>query len=197
MRFFLSLLSLFILSSCQTPSRPTLAPSAPAGAYTLSSKGISGRVVSPGDWLGQDLDYPPFEQLRRQFEAQQEVRLKTRGEAHVTLISPPEMKVLRRSMTAVAMTVLAHEMDIENNPFDVICLGKGVKDQMATYFIVVRSPRWLEFRREVAKRAGYPRDFAPEDFHPHITLGFTDRDLFIQDGVVKNEKSCLTPVTVQ
>ncbi len=200
MRTFGVLLSLFLLSSCQTAvSRQTASGQASDAnektQFSLASKGVTGRLLAPGDWLGQELDFRPFDQLRTELEKQLGKPLKNRGEAHVTLISPPEMKILSQTLSPQTVTELATKMGVAQTSFEVLCLGRGAKESMATYFVVARSPRWLEFREEVARLAGKPKDFRAQEFYPHITLGFTDRDLHLQDGIIKNEKACLNTVT--
>lgn len=208
------LLSLFLLSACQSTPSPATQPESAAierstvGSPTtlhLTSKGITGQLLAPGDWLGQELEFAPYEKVRTQVEKFIGKRLKHRGEAHVTLITPPEMKVLLQSTTSKAIQELAAKMDMGNTVFDVVCIGRGVgKDRMETYFVVIKSPRFLEFREQVARlaqpssrRLAQTSGFDPNSFYPHVTLGFTERDLHLQDGIQKNEKLCLSSANVQ
>jgi len=56
---------------------------------------------------------------------------------------------------------------------------------MVTYFIVVDAPFLKTWRKT---RWGLNEEKFP--YYPHITLGFTERDLHLQDGAVKDARSC-------
>lgn len=90
---------------------------------------------------------------------------------------------------------MAINRNIQGSNFDVTCLGSGKKDKDHTYFIVVESQDLVEIRKDVQKlfvhRGGDPLAFNPTKFYPHITLGFTTRDLHESDGVIKDKRSCL------
>lgn len=171
----------------------------------LARKGVNGKVDSPGTWLGQNLEYGPYEELRILLEKKLGTPLKNRGEAHITVISPPEMRVLLQApappggdkLTATGIAELAKSKKLGGTDFDVICLGRGQKEKQRTYFVVVRAPEWIEFRKDLARRAGLPKDFRATTYYPHITLGFTDKDLHLQDGVIKDETSCVHWVKLQ
>lgn len=202
MRLYLLLLSVFLLCSCQTASVPPHGPNsaveipktASITRFSLAKTGVNGRLLSPGGWLGQDLEFKPYNDLRLQLEKDLGKILQNRGEAHVTIITPPEMKILNRTASAADILKLATAVDLGNAELEIVCLGQAQKDGLETYFVVVRSPRLLNFRKNVAKIAKNLKDFKAEEFYPHVTLGFTERDLHLQDGVVKNEKSCRNPI---
>lgn len=53
---------------------------------------------SMGSWLGVNLSYGPFDQLRKSVEKTIKYKLNSRGEAHITVITPPEFdKILKKS----------------------------------------------------------------------------------------------------
>ena len=43
----------------------------------------------------------------------------------------------------------------------------------------------------VHKRSGEGRLLSVDDYYPHITIGFTKKDLHANDGIVKDLESCL------
>ena len=78
-----------------------------------------------------------------------------------------------------------------------MCLGVGIHESnptMQTYYVVVSSEGMLDFRRTVTRAfieaGGQADDFDAEAYWPHVTLGFTKRDLFESDGVIKNLETC-------
>lgn len=171
-----------------------------AEAFRLASKGLHNELVAPGDWLGVALEYKPYANLREALEKKLGILLKNRGEAHLTLITPPEMKLLLASpagnhpLTPEKIADMAKAFHVQSSDFKAVCIGQGHKGSEKTYFVVIRSSRAREFREAIFTRAGSPAGFHPDEFYPHITLGYTDRDLHAQDGVIKDEKSCFEKV---
>ncbi|KAI9593413.1 hypothetical protein BDF19DRAFT_415521 [Syncephalis fuscata] len=72
---------------------------------------------------------------------------------------------------------------------------------MEVYFLVVESSHLMAIREEIGQlfhaRGGKSKDFNAATYWPHITLGFTDRDLFIQDGVFKDRSTCWANIRVE
>ncbi|RKP24016.1 hypothetical protein SYNPS1DRAFT_30214 [Syncephalis pseudoplumigaleata] len=72
--------------------------------------------------------------------------------------------------------------------------GDGDDPSMEVYYLVVESAGLVAVREAIARlfraRGGRPSDFCATAFWPHITLGFTDRDLFVEDGVFKDRTTC-------
>jgi len=96
---------------------------------------------------------------------------------------------------------IANAMDIQNTRISPLCLGKasekvdGKPDVNTVYFVVMSAPKLVEIRKEVfklyVKKGGDGALFQPEAIWPHVTVGFTYRDMFIQDGVYKGLNSCI------
>lgn len=149
-------------------------------------------------YLAMNLDKSAADKLRKNLEKKESLQLMNRGESHITVISPPEFKVLSRYLRIQDITRIAEEMKIEESPVKALCLGKSVvkldSEPEATYYVVVSSVRLLEIREAIQKiyvsKGGNATDFKPDFFYPHITLGFTKRDLFYEDGIVKDVNSC-------
>lgn len=76
--------------------------------------------------------------------------------------------------------------------------GRKGKKEIKTYFLVVGSPALLAIRKKISKlfveKGGQAKDFVADNFFPHVTIGFTQRDLFESDGVVKDATSCILPL---
>ncbi len=152
-----------------------------------------------GSYLMQNIFYPPFEDARKQVEQQLNITLQNRGEAHITIVTPPEFdQVLKNRLTMEEINQIASDMKIQNTPFKAVCVGRGQLGEDQTYFVVVRSRQLFLIRQAIYKRyvanGGDRADWDPNRFYPHITLGYTKRDLHLEDGVIKDESSCQWPI---
>lgn len=151
-------------------------------------------------YLTQNIHFPPVDRLRGDLEGKLGVSLKNRGEAHITVVTPVEYdKVLAPRLSMRKINEIARQAGIQSIPFEPLCIGAGQlkidgRDEQA-YFIVVNAPKLVELRRTVQQAfvaaGGDGTTFVPENFFPHITLGFTKRDLHAEDGVIKDSRSCL------
>jgi 2'-5' RNA ligase len=169
-------------------------------ASPVPFKSISG-TGEFDTWLQMTLPYRPMVDLLNQVRRVEHISLRNRGEAHITVVTPVEFwKVLRpHGITGNAIDGIAREMNIQASRFEVLCLGKGVakihgKLEKA-YYVVVQSDDLIRIRKKIQEllvsRGGNPEDFEPLNYFPHITLGFTKRDLHESDGVKKDIKSCI------
>jgi len=159
----------------------------------------SGHKVDTKSYLSLDLPYEPFEKIRLQLEKEQQLTLQNRGEAHITVITPPEFKKIQKKISMKEIHQLAKKMGLEQTSYTPVCVGKSVLTQsgseMATYYIVVDAEKLFKIRKAVhelfVKKGGDDFDFLPEKFYPHVTLGFTHRDLHFEDGIRKDASSCI------
>lgn len=158
-----------------------------------------------GSYLAQNLHHPPFADLRLAVEARLGRTLAHRGEAHLTLVTPPEYdQVLKSRLTMDDLHALARDADVQGFDFEPLCVGRALRDledgPAETYFVVVRSEAARQLRRRIrdlfVERGGSRSAFDPELYEPHITLGFTTRDLHREDGVRKDDSSCWQPLYV-
>lgn len=152
-----------------------------------------------GSWLQMNLPFEPMVNLKKQVEQIEGVTLKTRGEAHITVVTPVEYwNILKSKISIEEINRIAEQMDIQNSTFEIVCLGRGQLNLAKTYFVVVTSEDLTNIRKAVQNafisKGGSPTVFDPLNFYPHITLGFTDRDLHESDGVVKGSNSCVYPL---
>lgn len=156
-----------------------------------------------GTYLTMEVQYEPVKNLFEQIQTQKKLKLKNRGEAHITVVTPIEYyDVLKTHLSMNEIDQLAQTLNIQAARFEIKCLGRGqVKvgektDQ--TFYIVVNSAKLLEIRKEIQKlfeqKGGVVNSFKAEQYYPHITVGFTTRDLHESDGVIKNESSCVSDI---
>lgn len=148
------------------------------------------------NYIRYDLDYKPFETQRLNLEKQIGKPLKNRGEAHITVITPPEFVILSKYLKPEQIHKLANESLVKKPKYEQICLGAGrlmiAQHEEQTYFVVVASNELLQIRHKLANAAKAPVEkFNPDLFFPHITLGFTARDLHYEDGLIKDQSLCL------
>lgn len=162
----------------------------------------SGRF---GTYLTMEVNYHPVKKLFDEFVKKNHLKLITRGEAHITVITPIEFyDVLKSKLSMSEIDQLAKSYEIQKSKFKIKCIGSGSRliDSVRekTFYLVVSSPELLELRNQIAKRfiskGGDASLFDPNHYFPHITLGFTKRDLHESDGVIKNLKSCTFPIEV-
>lgn len=165
------------------------------------------------NYLSMEIPYLPISQARLQLEALLGAKLKNRGEAHITVITPPEyFQVLKEKISIQEINQLAVKSNLQSARFEALCLGaaspkiqttsgggKNFKvfsgnEPPSTYYVVVKSDDLLKFRVAIQKlyiaRGGNPTSFNPLHYFPHITVGFTDRDLHESDGVIKDISTC-------
>ena len=165
---------------------------------------ISHQGASVGYWLGRNVNYASVAELlaRLKVKLPGEV-LHNRGDAHITVITPPEYLILKSYLSPQLIDQIAQQEHIQRAKFQVDCLGRGQarnvnRELMKTYFLVVKSTDLLRIRKILFEayvaHGGMPSHFDPEHFTPHITVGFTERDLFEQDGVFKQYNACFLPV---
>jgi hypothetical protein len=152
-------------------------------------------------YLVQTLDYGPLAPVFTELQSALPRVLKNRGEGHITVVSPVEyFKTLRPYLSMKEINEMALDSHLQSTPFRIVCLGRGRVEKMETYFLVVQSPQLEKLRENIQQKfiqnGGDPKQFDPHLFYPHITLGFTDQDLFIEQGVIKNVHSCIARVKI-
>jgi hypothetical protein len=112
----------------------------------------------------------------------------TRGEAHLTVLTPPEyMRIEPKTRKKILDEMKEALASAEVKP---VCIGRGQanlngKDEF-TYFVVVDAKAVRAIREK----------YHLQEFYPHITLGFTKRDLHVEDGVHKDKASCISQLAV-
>ncbi|MBC7466586.1 MAG: hypothetical protein H7256_11400 [Bdellovibrio sp.] len=173
------------ISGCSSP--------APRPIDTSAAPFVETPPAKP--YVSLDLAYPYYKMISDKLDQRLKTTLKNRGEAHITLITPPEFKVLTTKIEPRRIHTLANEFMATEPKIKNLCLGhfqKKIEGQPEhTYYVVIESSGLVEFRKKIAEESGLSKtDFDPELFFPHVTIGFTARDLHFEDGAIKNQKSC-------
>jgi 2'-5' RNA ligase len=163
-------------------------------AFSLKDQSFVGHR----DYVSIGIPYTPFPALLKAVEHDFDVKLKTRGESHVTVMTPPEYDKLKSKLSMTEIDQLAWELKIATAEIKPICIGRGdaklLDSQESVFYIVVEAPALLVFREKIAElyhqKGGSVNDFVAKHFYPHITIGFSKVDLHEQNGVIKDAKSC-------
>ena len=156
------------------------------------------------NYLAVNLPFAPAQALLADVEAFFGQELVSRGEAHITVITPVEYQRIADHLDIAAIDALAGA-SVQSTSFDVVCLGRATADlgsgTESTFFLVVDAPALVGLRRAVQEAlvaAGGSRElFDPMSYAPHITLGFTLRDLHERDGAVKDPRACIAGVRLK
>ncbi len=190
-----------------TEQDSTAAVLSPDTTFVLDASALDNHdqpFVRNNDHLAMNVRFAPVRGVQGALNEKLGTTLKQRGEAHVTVLTPPEFSILSRSITIADVNRLALAGDIEASDLKAVCLGSGTargNKKLQTYFIVVTSQRLFQLRRDVkalfVSRGGKASAFDAEAFTPHVTVGFTQRDLFEADGVVKDQTSCVAQLDVR
>jgi hypothetical protein len=158
-----------------------------------------------GSYLSRNVVFAPIERLKSGIERDLKLNLISRGEAHITVIDPLEYQRIKSKIDISEINQI-YGQAVQDTHFTVSCLGKGEKEIEGnieqTFFLVVRSSEILEIRRQISgihlARGGSSEDFDPELYFPHVTIGFTKRDLHLAaDGVKKDLSSCIANIDTE
>lgn len=149
------------------------------------------KPASDKNYVSLDLEYPEYKATLDRLDGFLGTMLVNRGEAHITVITPPEFNIISNKISA---EVIHQEwQQWKTKTFKNVCLGEGrlkeKKQILKTYYIVVDTPDLLSFR-EYLKQKYAVDGFMAARFYPHITLGFTQKDLHFEQGVIKDKNSC-------
>lgn len=165
---------------------------------SLLTDGSKVTFKPQSNYLSMELNLKPSENIRIELENDLDIKLKNRGESHITVLTPPEYNVLKGKISINEINNIALKYKIQESSVKPICVGVGESksnNALKTYYVVVDSQDLLKIRKEIFEtfisRGGDPEKFDVNNYYPHITLGYTDRDLHLEsDGVVKNTESC-------
>ncbi len=154
------------------------------------------KPTSLKNYISLELPYKEYEVERLGLEKKWALTLKNRGEAHITLLTPPEYEKLKQKIPPVEIHQMAETFLKTKPQFEKICVGSGsvqLNNHLEkTYYVVVSSKDFLKFRESLTERAQLSKaEFDPAVFYPHVTLGFTLRDLHLEDGLKKDASTCL------
>ncbi len=177
-------------------------------SYQLNLQHLKqAQFESHPNYLAMTLNERTVLPIRQKLQSETSLRLMNRGEAHVTVITPPEFDILKSRISMLEIENIAIQNEIQDSDLSVLCLGKFENsEKLKAFFLVVLSKNLLKIRQEISElyqqRVGpghqgqkFESRFEFLHFHPHITLSFTKRDLHEEgDHAVKDESSCFAQV---
>lgn len=154
--------------------------------------------------LAVNIEYPPIIKTRETISRFIGKKLtffpgwKPTGEAHITTISPPNFDMFgpklskylsEEDIDQIGVDYRIQEADIKirgiGSLTGMVAPCKGCdKVESEVYFFIVESEKLFEIREAVLQkfieRGGSKDDFDPDDFYPHITIGYTVGDIHDQ-----------------
>ncbi|MCK6598149.1 MAG: hypothetical protein L6Q37_07275 [Bdellovibrionaceae bacterium] len=150
--------------------------------------------------LAMNIPYQPVAEVRHQLSDLLRYNLNffkgwnPQGEAHITVITPPEYAIVGRYISIQKINEIALRNNIQHSDLQILGLGSGYlkinSSIHSTYFLIVKSKNLISIRQQIylnyLKNGGSPDGWNPQHFYPHITIGFTLRDLHEQDGIIKD-----------
>lgn len=151
--------------------------------------------------IAMNIQYPPIKSIREMLSAYLQYPLRfftgwnEDGEAHITVITPPEYTdVIKKFVSIKRIEEIALQNIIQTSDLKVLGLGRGVVNinnkAEETYFLIMKSKNLLKIRQQIyeefVKNGGNKNAWNPRHFHPHITVGYSLRDLHEADGVIKD-----------
>ncbi|KAF9436269.1 hypothetical protein BGZ76_004422 [Entomortierella beljakovae] len=167
------------------------------------------------NWVGLNVDFkyvkPVFDIVNTTNPALGNGTLISRGESHITIILPTEYDQILHpaGVTIEELNAIATRKNaLQRSRFELECVGRvqvvtkadGVFQQ-SLQIIVKNYKDLIHYREEVfklfVKKGGNPALFAPQNFQPHITLGFRNRDIFAEDGIYKGKNACIHKIVAK
>jgi 2'-5' RNA ligase len=158
--------------------------------------------------LAMKVQYAPLKNFRQSLNTELNANLKfftlwaPEGEAHVTVLTPLEYyDTLKKFISIERIEQIALDAGIQKSDLSLQGIGKGevvinTKTEQ-TYFLIAHSENLLKIRnliyQEYVQNGGPADSWNPNAFYPHITIGYTLRDLHIEDGVIKDASHSLDP----
>ena len=151
--------------------------------------------------IAMNIQYPPVKLIREMLSTYLQYPLRfftgwnNDGEAHITVITPPEYTdVIKKFVSIERIEEIASRNTIQTSDLKVFGLGRGVVNindkAEETYFLIMKSKNLLKIRQQIyeefVKNGGNKNAWNPRHFHPHITVGYSLRDLHEADGVIKD-----------
>jgi 2'-5' RNA ligase len=150
--------------------------------------------------LALNVEYFQVKKIRTVIENDIKQKLKfftawdSQGEAHITVITPPEFSVLSKHVSIEKINEISLDNNIQSSDLKILGLGTGRKDFSGkiekTFFLIADSQNLRNIRHKIYDKykanGGDPSLFDPTWFFPHITIGYTKTDLHENSGVIKN-----------
>ena len=158
-----------------------------------------------GTYLIQNVSYEPVLKIKNAIEKIKNIQLISRGEAHITILTPPEFNKIKESYPDFSMEQIEslYKDKIQNMSWKNLGIGvqKGQNhkgEYSEVYYLVVHSKDLRELRYKIQKDFDISNEvFNPELQDFHVTIGFTNSDLHNIDKSAKTlDKDLAMPLVI-
>jgi hypothetical protein len=203
LKFFLIFLLLF------APFAPTFAQ---AKNQVFLSRSVYSQVPYSSIYkqqgaLVRNINFEPVNELNEQLKTVFGMPLQSRGEAHITVITPPDFSGALNGGQGLHEFFSTDEIhsafkdQIQTTNFKILCVGGAHSlDGKTVFYLVVDSPDLFEIRKTLqteyerrAQLAGKVAHFDYSNFYPHITIGYIKDDIH---GISKGQETCLKDIEI-
>jgi len=163
---------------------------------------FSSQFIEDGALI-RNVDYKSVNSLIPQLNEIYGLKLEDRGEAHITVITPPEAQGWFTDKKGINFLISSLELHnkyfptLQKTKFEVICVGKQQNSQgNVVFYLVIDSPELIKIRKEIQKELENRAKFlgkktffdAEKQYYPHITIGYKGGDVH---GVSKGIETCI------
>ncbi len=164
---------------------------------------FSSEFIEDGALI-RNINYEAVEAIVPQLNSLYGVKLETRGEAHITVITPPEAQGWFTDHKGINYFISSIELHhkyfktLQDTKFEIVCVGMRENETNKVFYLVVDSPELFAVRAEIAQElerrasfTGKKTFFDPNKYYPHITIGFEGGDVH---GVSKGAETCVQDI---
>tara|TARA_Y100000780_G_scaffold230853_1_gene254029 strand:+ start:19764 stop:20363 length:600 start_codon:yes stop_codon:yes gene_type:complete len=164
---------------------------------------FSSEFIEDGALI-RNVNYDAVKAIVPQLNSLYGVKLETRGEAHITVITPPEAQGWFTDHKGVNYLISSMELHqkyfrtLQDTKFEVVCVGMQENESNKVFYLVVDSPELFAVRAEIAQElerrarfTGKKTFFDSNKYYPHITIGFEGGDVH---GVSKGAETCVQDI---
>lgn len=160
---------------------------------------------SHDEYYAIPLPHAPVAFLRNELNKRYKIDLLSTGEAHLTVLSPSDWRILGQRVTMPEVEQLALKQRAHVAKIETLCLGQVVSEvkgkKNTTWVLKVDSPELRQFRRYIWRiyvtKNGSGEDFDWESWNPSVTVGYTDKQLYDEDLTARETFECLIPVKLK
>ncbi|KAI9140725.1 hypothetical protein BKA69DRAFT_1125459 [Paraphysoderma sedebokerense] len=169
------------------------------------------RFLNTNPYLSLRVPFKPVEELFNEVQKSNfhvpGRNLKNSGEAHITVISRSEYRRLQPIISISEINKIAESSKIQSTPFTIKCLGRSLSfasdpsgPAAESVYLIIDAPGLTAIRQKVwqeyVKRGGKQDDFKWDQYYPHLTVGYSPKDLHFEEGLKKDEAICAARVDV-
>ena len=117
---------------------------------------FSSEFIEDGALI-RNINYEAVEAIVPQLNSLYGVKLETRGEAHITVITPPEAQGWFTDHKGINYFISSIELHhkyfktLQDTKFEIVCVGMRENETNKVFYLVVDSPELFAVRAEIAQ----------------------------------------------